>query len=532
MAEDQGWDADVIVVGTGPAGVSAAFPLLEAGMRVLALDGGADHGRELVPPGSYHEIRRGDEGQWRYFLGPRLEGLRPAPTPSPKFGAPASRAVVEGFADRQGIAGRNFTIVGSLAAGGLSAIWGAGLSVFDDDDLAEFPLTAAELASSYRRVAQRMGVSGFGDDDLATTLEGWIPNQEAVPLAENAGRLLARYARRRAELLELGFRLGRSRAAVLTEPRAGRQECALCDQCIWGCHRGALYSAVDDLEELRKDPNLDYRRGIASGIERLDGGYRLGLVGGEALSARTLVLAASTLATTRMILEMLDDDTAVPLLGTPMANFALFLPERLGAALSTREYSLGQISFKVRGEAGRPGDDAFGSLFSASGVPGAPVVQRMPLTRPAAIRLFRYLQPALLLGNCFLPGRFSANRAWRGSGAPGRLLIEGGTSEELGSRAEELRRTLGRAFRKLGAFPVPKSFSFVEPGQDLRYSGTLPMRAVPGPRETDRWGELFGAPGLFIVDMSVFPAMPAKHHTMTMMAIADRAGRHIAERWQ
>ena len=31
---------DVIVVGSGPAGVSAAFPLVESGLRVLMVDGG------------------------------------------------------------------------------------------------------------------------------------------------------------------------------------------------------------------------------------------------------------------------------------------------------------------------------------------------------------------------------------------------------------------------------------------------------------------------------------------------------------
>ena len=111
-------------------------------------------------------------------------------------------------------------------------------------------------------------------------------------------------------------------------------------------------------------------------------------------------------------------------------------------------------------------------------------------------------------------------------------MVEGGTSADFGERLEDLKRVLGRAFRRLGALVVPSSFSVFEPGEDLRYSGTLPMTSSPGRGQTDRYGELFGAPGLFVVDLSVFPFMPAKHQTLTMMAIADRTGRRIAQRWR
>ena len=33
-------DFDVIIVGSGPAGVSATFPLVESGVKVLMVDGG------------------------------------------------------------------------------------------------------------------------------------------------------------------------------------------------------------------------------------------------------------------------------------------------------------------------------------------------------------------------------------------------------------------------------------------------------------------------------------------------------------
>lgn len=533
-------DADVIVVGSGPSGVSVAFPLLEAGLRVLMLDGGQQRDPDQTPAGSYHDIRRNDASQWRFFLGRRLEALRAEGAPSPKFDAPGSRFAFEGFAQSQRIEGLNFTVVGSLAAGGLSNIWGAGIAVYGDDDLEAFPVNGADLRESYLRIAGRMGITGFGSDDLGTDLDDAMPQPPPLPLCENARRLQRRYEQRRDAMKALGFRMGRSRAAVLTEPRDGRGACALCDMCVWGCRHEAIWSAVHDLAKLSTFERFDYRPGhLAESITPRTGGWsvrtRDRAQGTQALASPVLVLAAGTLATTRLALAMQQRfDAPIPITGTPTAGFALCMPERLGAETSTREFSMGQLSFVATGQDGRAEDRAFGSLFPASGIPGSLTINRMPLTKPAAVRLFRYLQPSLLFGNCFLPGHYSRNTATLERTADGgaRLLLRGGIAQSLPGRLTDLQRQLRRSFRRLGAFLIPSSFTAVEPGQDLRYSCTFPMSANPGPGQVDRFGEVFGAPGLHMVDLSIFPAMPAKHHVFTMMANADRIGHGIAEGWE
>ncbi len=253
------------------------------------------------------------------------------------------------------------------------------------------------------------------------------------------------------------------------------------------------------------------------------------------MTGRWLVLAAGALVSTRLVLEWQGRfDEAVPVVGVPGVGFAMSLPERLGAAVSTREFSMGQLSFQVAGDPRRPGDGAYGTLFPASGLPGSLIVDRMPLSRPGAVRFFRWLQPTLLVGNCFLPGHYSRSSALlvRDDRGLARLVVRGGVSEELPERLDALRRQLTRAFRKLGAFLIPGSFTSIGPGEDIRYAATLPMRDAPGPGEVDPAGELHGAPRLHVSDLSIFPSMPAKHHTLTMMANADRIGRIIAERWR
>jgi len=525
--------ADVIVVGSGPSGVSVTWPLLDAGMRVLLLDGGKRRDTEL-PRAAYHDIRRQDPDQWRLFLGRDLEALRSAGPPSPKFDAPGSRFSFEAQPGAQHIEPHDFAAVVSLARGGLSNIWGAGIATYGEEELAPFPLDPAELRASYERVARRMGVTGFAADDLDSGLDGGMPSLEPMRLSHNASLLEQRYGRRRAAVNALGVRLGRPRTAVLTEPHGERGACGLCDMCIWGCHEEAIYSAAHDLVALERHAGLDYRPGcVVESIAPTRDGYRVMLQDGGELTGRRLILAAGALVSTRLVLEMQQRfDEELPVIGAPGVGFALCLPGRIGAAISTRDFSMGQLSFTAAGDASRSADGAYGTLFPASGVPGSMVIERMPLTRPGAIRLFRWLQPALLLGNSFLPGHYSRNtaRLERDSAGRGRLVVRGGVADDLAGRVTRLRTQLTRAFRKLGAFLIPNSFTPIGPGEAIRYAGTLPMRASPGPGQTDPLGELHGSPGLHVVDLSIFPAMAAKHHTLTMMANADRIGRAICER--
>jgi choline dehydrogenase-like flavoprotein len=53
-------------------------------------------------------------------------------------------------------------------------------------------------------------------------------------------------------------------------------------------------------------------------------------------------------------------------------------------------------------------------------------------------------------------------------------------------------------------------------------AGTLPMRASPGPLESDASGRLSGTRRVFVVDTAAFPTLPAQNLTFTAMANAMR----------
>lgn len=69
---------------------------------------------------------------------------------------------------------------------------------------------------------------------------------------------------------------------------------------------------------------------------------------------------------------------------------------------------------------------------------------------------------------------------------------------------------------------LPGSFVAGAPGADLHYAGTLPMRTHPMAHECHSTGEIAGLPGVYAIDGASLTLLPAKPHTLTIMANADR----------
>ena len=89
-------DFDVIIVGSGPAGVSVAFPLVESGLNVLMIDGGKK-GSELAPEADYLVARGNDSSQWKWLIGEDFHALKNLDAVSPKLRVPGHGYAFEDF---------------------------------------------------------------------------------------------------------------------------------------------------------------------------------------------------------------------------------------------------------------------------------------------------------------------------------------------------------------------------------------------------------------------------------------------------
>ncbi|MDB5601064.1 MAG: choline dehydrogenase-related protein [Xanthobacteraceae bacterium] len=497
-------DAEFIVIGSGPAGVSAAIPLVEAGRRVLMIDAA---GPSPVP-------------------GERRDPLVPDDGLSPKLRTAAARDLVEPFRETLGATEQNFHALGALGRGGLSRIWGGFVAELDEADLTGWPLRADDLRPSYRAVTERIGISGSTDDDLAGFYGPSGPMLPAPEIGPTASLLLERY---RSSAKNDDFALGLARNALLTQPRDERQDCDLRQACLWGCPRGAIYDAASDLSRLRRHPQfrlLD--NATAQHLRQTEGGWEIALQNGERLHAPRVVLAAGVLGTLKLVLPLLGPNSGeLRLQHSPVLATPLLLPRRLFAAAPSQGYTLAQLGFRFRHGA-TPDAYVTGGLYEVAALPPSSFAARLPMGRRAATEIFRALAPPLLVATTYFPGAWSANRVrWRSIGENITLDIHGGTAPGFDALAADVRSRLGRIWRGLGAFMLPGG-AVAMPGTDAHLGGLFPMGSTQ-PEGTNTLGELALAPGLHLVDGSVLPAIPSKPTTLTIMANADRIGRALAQ---
>lgn len=516
---------DVIIVGSGPAGVSAAFPLVHAGIKVLMVDGGRE--AKVAPPSQpYLTERYEGKDQWKWMVGKDFNALRKMDAVSPKLRTPTHNYVFDDFIAQNCIEAKNFISVSSLAKGGLSNAWGCGVARLSTQELADYPFTDSEIARSYEVVTRRIGVSGAIDDDLSDYfgIDAW--SQPPIPMDHLHQRMFSHYSSRKNRLDSLGFRLGRSRVAALSSDIGERKSCDNSGNCLWGCHRKALYSSADELPSLMRHKNFYYRSGFV--VDRIiKDNAGISIEGEDAhkrqtVSAKKVLLAAGTLATTKLALHALKFNSTVRLQSCPTAAFLLWLPKMLGTS-RTNSFGLGQLSFslKLMNET-----SAFGSTFSTLGIPVSEFVRHIPLRKRYSIDLLRQLLSSCLVGNIFLPGTLSTTEVSVNS--DGKMKITGRYSESVPSLMSDAANRLRKSYWKLGAFLLPKSFTQGLPGSDIHYSSTLPMRHNPTLGQTNSVGELAGLAGVHVVDGACLSTLTEKSHTLTIMANADRIGEILA----
>ena len=513
------------IIGAGPAGTTAAMTLLERGWQVDMLEAGTDPPHYSQPGGNYADLRRHDSAQWRWQLGSGWSGME---GDSPKFRVPAYARMFTDYADANRIASDgSFKIAGMIAPGGMSNAWGCGVAAFTVEELGVLAAVRGEMDEAYARIASRIGISGAADDALTldTGVDAWA--QPAIPMDDLCQALWARRERLGDEV-----RLGRTRVAVVSRAHKDRQPCDLSGMCLWGCVRQATWSAAQDLRRLQRMPGfrlLGSRR--VECLTQDAGQWRVQWIGEggdrHGHRARVVFLAAGTLATTAIALRSLRAPPSVRLrlLSNPTAAYSWLLPRMLGRA-PAQSFGLAQLSLMVTGL--QCDEPAHGNLFSTGGLPVREFLPHLPLAPDASLKLLRSLLPSMLVGNLFLPGSLSRHEAWLAG--DGRLMLEGGFDERAAAVFAQAKGHLSRAARSLGAWMVPGSFSRGAPCSALHYAGTLPIREAPGPFECGLDGGLSGLPGVYVVDGACLPRLPAKPHTLTLMANAHRIARAVLPR--
>lgn len=518
----------LVVVGSGPAAVSCAHALVSQGYAVTILDAGI----ELEPDRQQRVDRLRAQAPTDWDLRD-LQMLREG-SKATVGGVPVKRVYGSDFPYREVAAqlpmqAEHVTAFASLARGGLSNVWGAAVVPYRAEDIADWPVSAAELAPYYERVYGFMPLAAEHDDlEALFPLDAAAHQQQHLVPSPQAKALLDHLRRHQRTLAAHGFMWGRSRLAIQAAAGGGSLGCVSCGLCMYGCPHDAIYKSSHTLDRLVRADQVTYMKDIVvDALEETGGGVAIKahdrrsgaalcfaadrvFVGAGALSSARIML--NSLPSRDVSLTMRDSQYfLLPLLGRYPAPSI----EHVGA------HTLAQIFIEVFDPQLGPHpvhlqvytyNDLYtsamkhllGPLYGLARLPAGLALRRLMVIQG-------YLHSDL---------SSTASLTLR----DGRMVVE---RQRQPAAARTVRKAVGKLRQHAGALgfvPISPMLKIGDPGQGAHIGGTFPMRAAPGPLESDTLGRPYGFTRVHLVDASVLPSIPSTTITVNVMANAYRIG--------
>lgn len=522
---------NVAVIGSGVSGFAAIHALLARGHAVTVIDVGEM--LEARRSAAVERLRNEEPSTRESDLALIRENPTVRPGQLPKkmfFGASTIYAGQRPFADTVAtIEGR--APFPTFSKGGFSNIWGGAALAVDACDMADWPVSRAEMETYFRAVAELMPLTG-GAGTLAEAFPAYREPLGAVEPGPQGAALLADLDAVAARLRSEATLYGRARLTIHTADHAtGALACNGCGDCFVGCVRGAVFSTTPEIDALVRAKKIGYRSGIfVERIEERDGAVTLVTRNAEDNATSTLTfdavfVAAGPINSTRLMLKsrglydhvvrlkesqkfvlpMLRRHAAPSGIEHQAVTMASVFLETKVAALSDHWMHLQIVSMNEM-------------ILNATGLPGALRAFGRALYRPALRRL--------MMAWC---GMHSDHSSYvdlclrRGHADVDRLEIDPQISAEARAAARIAAHDLFRKGLKFGTLFVYPVIKFSNPGSGTHCGASMPMRQRPqGLLDTDGLGRPAGWSRVFIVDSSVLPSIPGTTLAYTTMANAYR----------
>lgn len=506
-----------LIIGSGPAGVAAARRLENRGTCIV------DVGETAGVKYPYSSLSEGlASGDLNAMLGSHWEMLANLVQPNKthtKLRAPAVKYVSNGIPfqvyDSSGEVCLNGT--NSYAVGGMSNAWGAQLLRYNQADLAEagnWPISASALEPFYKDLEQHIGIAGEVDD-MYSFLDDTADMLPPTPIVPAANYLLTKY---KAQKIKSHLRLGRSRLAILTKKHKNYPPFAFNETEFYSTESPSLYTARRTLDELKSNEKITYLGGYEFIAYREFSDFvEVDLVQIASQITRTirtknLLLGCGALQTARLvILNKKAVGKKLPFIDHPPTLVPLFIPRMFGSTLPKHSFPV-QLVATLDGEAKR---DMI-SFYYPGALLWSDLLADMPLPIDASLKILPNLLGGMLVAQIWETSQPMPENTVS-------ISPQGSIRIDYPNRKPYSRlKHLLKALRPLGVYSHTSLANMAPPGWGFHYAACLPMRQTPNSFETHIDGRLWDSQRVRIIDGSVLPSLPAKNHSLTLMANAAR----------
>lgn len=458
---------DVLIIGSGPAGVSAAYPLVQAGLKVAIVDGGLEKKahKELE---DFSDIN----------LSPRSNAYELFLDNSYVFNTTYQLLKIKS----------DIEVIQSLAKGGLSVVWHGICDFFLKSELESIGLPAAEIEKEYQEVAKLMNLKLQSTQDLHTKM--------ILKSAEGKSDLGSSvYSLHSAEDYCSSISIDKLKKKNNFTYIPGR--------VISGVYEKGKYIETHAVS-LDKQKEYTYK-------------------------SRFAILAAGSVNTTRILLrsfKLFNYKTSF----LTKAHFiiACLQPKTLFKRPDYKEVKIGQLAMSSK-ETDKGLSSFFIQLYQFNPLAVIKAVKYVFLPKQIAKKLLSFLAPSLVVADIRFPAFESKNKFCVLKKEKDREFFTFSfkeTNKEFESHKKEIGK-IKKQLRTLGLIPLKVAGDYVT----AHYAGGVPFQSVPGKLSANQEGRLHQAKRIYVADSSTWRALPGKSPTLTIMANAQRIGKIVAEKF-
>lgn len=503
------------VIGSGPAGISAAVALLERGFKVTMLDVGLtlESEREALVN------KRSESTEFKEMV--KL-GSQPTSKGVPEKKVYGSTFHFDGVEKHQPKENHPDVILkASYAKAGLSNVWGAAVLPYTDQDISSWPISSEELTPHYKAVHGFMPLSA-DKDDLIEHFPIHAKSFDSLRRSSQMEELSKDLNRGKQELKRKGFIFGSSRLAVKAK------SCTYCGLCLYGCPHSIIYSTATTLSELVKDENFSYQPGwVVKNIEKTGDKVLLHCrdfkeESYKVFDAERVFLAAGAYPTTSLILNSLREYGQTRVLKTNQ-HFLLPLLRLRAAKNITNEKlcTLSQLFLEFLSDT--PEQNSHIQLYGYSDFyPEAFRAMLGSFHGPLKQLLHGAVLPRMVVAQGYLHSDYSAEIELSLAAQDKPISVKPLANSRTKAQTKFIVNKLLKISPQLKAIPALPMLNISKAGDGTHVGGSFPMSKNPRKLETNTLGALGGLERVHLVDSTTFPSVPPTTITYSVMANAHR----------
>jgi hypothetical protein len=504
----------IIIIGSGPAGTWAAKALTDRGIKPLVLDIG-DVPEQLAerPFNFYDEKSKGAINRKDIFLGSDYEALHSVFNEylSPKLKSPLMRFVTKS-SHLNPLKKNDFHALTTSAMGGLANAWGGHVYRFNDDELKNLNLDPKEFKKYYDIISKDLKISGSLNEPFSTQIpheDELCPPLKLDPFWEH---ILKRKKKQIQKIQSKHCYLGHPRIAI------DSRKFSYHNLDFFVPSEGDIYSPRFTLQKLIQEDKVEYINKFLF-TEYSENSDYVSVTGKDITSGLTktykaekILIACGAINSVRAVLQSEKAfDRKLPFLDNPIVYIPFLNPSLIGSKQQTESYTA-QLNLLLRDQEA----DYFGTFYNLNSIMRSDILFDFPLPLSSAIFASRNFLQAMSILQLWAPGKLSSSNT---------ISLNKNNEIELNYDLHEwsdIPEKVIRNLRKIGIYSHTMLSKKIAPGNSYHYAGSLPMSVTPTQFQTDLNGKLYGKNRVHIVDSSVFPSLPSKNLTYTIMANAYR----------